>query len=106
MQAGGWIIRICLGGCLVAAAVPAPTSGAPRPVAKAPTPNAQRPAPSHWSFIPPKRPAVPRVKDAAWVRNPIDAFVLQKLEAKGLKPSPPADPRTLIRRVTFDLTGL
>src|SRR5262245_13653283 len=59
-----------------------------------------------WSFKPPVRPAVPAVKDAARVRNPIDAFVLGKLEAKGIKPDVEADKRTLIRRVTFDLTGL
>jgi len=60
----------------------------------------------HWSFIPPKRPALPEVKDASWARNAIDAFVLQRLEQEGLKPSPVADRRTLLRRVTFDLTGL
>jgi hypothetical protein len=60
----------------------------------------------HWSFIPPTRPAVPVVKDAKWVRNPIDAFVLQKLEREGLKPSQEADKPTLLRRVTLDLTGL
>ena len=63
-------------------------------------------APRHWSFQPVRRPTLPRVKDAAWIKTPIDAFALAKLEAKGLAPSPPADPRTLIRRATFDLTGL
>ncbi|MGV3720232.1 MAG: DUF1549 domain-containing protein, partial [Actinomycetota bacterium] len=61
---------------------------------------------THWSFVPPKRVPVPKVKNAAWVRNPIDAFVLASLEKRGLKPSAPADRRTLLRRVTFDLTGL
>jgi mono/diheme cytochrome c family protein len=60
----------------------------------------------HWAFIAPVRPAAPQVKDAAWVRNPVDAFILARLEAEGLKPSPPADKATLIRRVTLDLTGL
>src|SRR5579884_433709 len=60
----------------------------------------------HWSFIAPTRPPLPQVKDAAWVRNPIDAFVLAKLEEKGLKPAPEADRRTLARRVSLDLTGL
>lgn len=60
----------------------------------------------HWSFITPTRPAVPAVKDKAWVRTPIDAFVLAKLEAAGLKPAPEADRRTLARRLALDLTGL
>src|SRR5262249_47612093 len=59
-----------------------------------------------WSFKSPKRPAVPVVKDASKVRNPIDAFVIQKLEEKGLNLSPEADRLTLLRRATFDLTGL
>ena len=63
---------------------------------------------NHWSFQPLVRPAVPKVKaaSAAWVRNPIDAFILQKLSAKGLAPNPAASRRELIRRVTYDLTGL
>jgi hypothetical protein len=60
----------------------------------------------HWSFQPIRRPATPVVRDTAWVRNPIDAFVLAKLEAEKLKPSPEADRITLIRRVILDLTGL
>ena len=59
-----------------------------------------------WSLQPVRLPHTPTVKNKAWVRNPIDAFVLAKLEEKGLKPAPEADRRTLIRRVTFDLTGL
>ena len=59
-----------------------------------------------WSFVPPVKKAPPSVKDAEWVRMPIDAFLLAALESKGLTPSPPADRRTLLRRVTFDLTGL
>jgi mono/diheme cytochrome c family protein len=59
-----------------------------------------------WSFQPVHKPAVPEVKDKAFVRSPIDAFVLSKLEAKGLKPARPADKRVLIRRATLDLTGL
>ncbi len=60
----------------------------------------------HWAFKPVANPAAPRVRDKAWVRNPVDAFVLAKLDAKKLKPSPPADKRTLIRRASYDLTGL
>src|SRR5687767_3068017 len=60
----------------------------------------------HWSFVPPVRPTAPAVSRAGWVRNPIDAFVLAKLEANGIAPAPEADKLTLIRRATFDLTGL
>ena len=60
----------------------------------------------HWSFVPPKRPPLPRVKTPSWCRNPIDTFILARLEREGLRPSPEADRRTLIRRVTLDLTGL
>ena len=60
----------------------------------------------HWSFQPVQKPAVPAVKNQAWVQSPVDAFVLARLEATGLAPNPLADKRTLIRRVTFDLTGL
>jgi mono/diheme cytochrome c family protein len=61
---------------------------------------------AHWSFLTPTRPAVPQVKDKSWVRNPIDNFVLARLEAAGLKPAPEADRRTLARRLALDLTGL
>ncbi|MBI1791306.1 MAG: DUF1549 domain-containing protein, partial [Acidobacteria bacterium] len=61
---------------------------------------------NHWAFQARSRPAVPRVKQGEWVRNPIDAFVLAKLEANGWKPSPSAQPRQLLRRVHLDLTGL
>ncbi|QDT41393.1 Planctomycete cytochrome C [Gimesia alba] len=60
----------------------------------------------HWSFVTPKKAPLPAVKQKDWVRNPIDQFILSRLEKEGLKPSPEADRRTLIRRVTFDLTGL
>ncbi len=61
---------------------------------------------SFWSFIAPVRPPLPEVRDKAWVKNPIDWFILSRLEREGLKPSPEADGATLIRRVTLDLTGL
>eukprot|EP00913_Durusdinium_trenchii_P008815 g8281.t1 len=61
---------------------------------------------SHWAFQPVRHPPVPRVRDRAWSRSPIDRFVLSRLEQAGLRPSPRTDKRTLIRRVTFDLTGL
>jgi hypothetical protein len=60
----------------------------------------------HWSFIPPARPEPPAVADAAWPRNPIDRFILARLEQAGLEPAPEADRRTLARRVALDLTGL
>jgi mono/diheme cytochrome c family protein len=59
-----------------------------------------------WAFQPLKRPTLPLVRNSAGVRNPVDSFLLAKLEEKGLTPNGPADRRTLIRRVTFDLTGL
>ncbi len=60
----------------------------------------------HWSLIPPKRPALPKVKDESWVRNPIDRFVLARLQEHDLQPAPEADRRTLARRLSLDLTGL
>ncbi|HWE92963.1 MAG TPA: PSD1 and planctomycete cytochrome C domain-containing protein [Tepidisphaeraceae bacterium] len=63
-------------------------------------------AKSFWSFKPVQRPQVPAVHNAQWVRNPIDAFVLAKLEAKGMTPAPPADKVALLRRAYYDLTGL
>src|SRR5690606_22914511 len=60
----------------------------------------------HWSFEPPVRPELPTVKDTGWARNPVDRFILAKLEQNGLSPAPEADRATLLRRVFFDLTGL
>ena len=64
--------------------------------------------PQWWSLRPLSRPPLPRLSqdDAKWVRTPIDAFILAKLREKGLSPSPEADRRTLVRRLTFDLIGL
>jgi hypothetical protein len=61
---------------------------------------------NHWAYRKAVKPAIPAVKQRAWVRTPIDAFVLEKLEAKGLAPAPRADKPTLLRRASFDLTGL
>ncbi|MBV6433435.1 MAG: hypothetical protein IANPNBLG_03613 [Bryobacteraceae bacterium] len=61
---------------------------------------------THWAYTAPVRPAVPEVSNKAWVRNPIDSFVLARLEKEGLKPSPEADRVTLLRRLSLDLTGL
>lgn len=60
----------------------------------------------HWAFVTPVRPELPKVKNAKWVSNDIDRFILAKLESMGLEPEGVADKRTLIRRVTLDLTGL
>ena len=89
--------------------------GAPWPTAKSTvaTPAGQAPdltitaqQKSFWSFVPVKKPALPKTKNSAWAITPVDRFVLAKLEEAGLKPAPTADRRTLIRRVTVDLTGL
>jgi hypothetical protein len=60
----------------------------------------------HWAFQPVRRPRVPLVKGASWVRNPVDAFVLARLEERGWRPAPPAPSRALLRRVYLDLIGL
>lgn len=60
----------------------------------------------HWSFVPPKAQALPKVKDEAWPRERVDYFILSRMETKELTPTREADARTLIRRVAFDLTGL
>lgn len=63
-------------------------------------------APRHWAYVAPVRPALPTVSDAAWPRNPLDHFVLRKLETEGLRPSPEAEALTLLRRISLDLIGL
>src|SRR5262245_15802609 len=73
------------------------------PVTEKPIQPADR---AHWSFQPPRRPAVPTVKQMPWVQTPVDAFVLSKLEAAGLSPSPSAERVALLRRVYLDLVGL
>src|SRR5260370_34726953 len=60
----------------------------------------------HWSLIAPRKQDMPKVKNAGWVRNDIDRFILARLDKEGLQPSPEADKRTLIRRLSFDLVGL
>ena len=77
--------------------------GAPwEPAAQA----AGRPRGGHWAFRPNRRPAVPRARREDWPRNPIDAFVLARLEREGIEPSPEAPMHTLRRRASLDLTGL
>src|SRR5207244_5469937 len=61
---------------------------------------------THWAYVPPQRPEPPATRRAGWGRNPIDQFILARLEREGLQPSSEADKETLLRRVTYDLTGL
>lgn len=77
------------------------TSGGPLPLTDISAARAR-----HWAFQPVKKPSPPKIKKNRWVQTPIDNFVLAKLEQKNLKPAPPADRRTIIRRVTYDLLGL
>lgn len=63
-------------------------------------------AAKHWAYVAPIRPAVPVVRNQAWVRNPVDAFILSRLEKEGLQPSPEATRETFIRRVSLDLIGI
>jgi mono/diheme cytochrome c family protein len=64
------------------------------------------PAVVHWAFMPPRRPVPPEVRTEGWIRNPIDRFVLARLEKAGLSPSPEAEDTTLLRRANLDLIGL
>ena len=103
-----WAIVLCL--LLTAAPSPAaePPAAAPSEK-KEPTHKGgvvTEEAKKYWAYQPIKRPRVPEVADKVWVANPIDAFILAKLEAKDLKPAKAADPVALIRRATYDLTGL
>jgi len=90
---------------LAIAAVPAASGADETPAAAAPVPVATTPARA-WAYQPVVRPAVPAVRNAKWVRTPVDAFVLAKLEAVGLTPSAEADRATFIRRATLDAWGL
>jgi hypothetical protein len=85
---------------LTAAAADNNPSAAAKPESAAPA------AAKHWAYQPVKRPEVPAVKQGDWVRTPIDAFILSKLEAQKLKPSGEADRATLIRRITLDTWGV
>ncbi|MEO6244915.1 MAG: PSD1 and planctomycete cytochrome C domain-containing protein, partial [Opitutaceae bacterium] len=81
--------------------------GAPDPrTGGKPHPMDMAAARRHWAFQPVLKPTPPAVKNAAWVRTPVDNFVLAQLEVKKITPAAPADARTLLRRVTYDLTGL
>jgi hypothetical protein len=86
--------------------------GAPWPDEKAPTAGPKQPVfdlkerAKHWAWQPVKKQTVPVVKNKQWCKTPVDNFILAKLEASGLTPNKPADKRTLLRRVTYDLIGL
>ncbi len=97
------IRNILIAGFLVGAAGLALLAADSTVKAKDPFSRRQR---EFWSLQKVRRPVPPVVREAAWVRNPIDAFVLSRLEAKGLQPNPAADKVTLLRRVSFDLVGL
>src|SRR5262245_14827773 len=95
----GWLV---LAGAGVGLAGPAPSAWSKG--AAGPSPS-QSQATNHWAFRAPVRPALPPVQGQTWARNPIDLFILAKLESAGLKPSPEADRITLLRRLYLDLTG-
>ena len=79
---------------------------APQPTAKATSGIDFEKGRQWWAFKPVQKPAPPAVRDASWVKTPVDAFVLSGIEGAGLMPNAPAEKRTLLRRVTFDLVGL
>jgi hypothetical protein len=80
--------------------------GAPLPQADVREDRIRANSRKHWAFQPVKRPAVPVVQNRTWVRSPVDAFILARLESSGMQPAAPADKRTLLRRATYDLIGL
>ena len=106
MASGDRAVRMPLGGnplppetiALVRAWIEAGARGLPSIAETAPG--------KHWAYVPPVRPAIPVVQNQTWVRNPVDAFILARLEKQGVQPSPEASRETLIRRVSLDLTGL
>ncbi len=78
-------------------------AGAPWPAGAGPDIQPQE---THWAYLPPQRPALPRVQDPSWVRTPIDAFILRKLDSAGLRPAPRAERARLLRRLSLDLIGI
>ena len=88
----------------VAMGAPDPREGAA--VAKKQTGMSLEDGRKFWSYVPPRKAALPPVKDAAWPRNAVDYFVLAKLEAAGLRPSADASPEVLARRLSLNVTGL
>lgn len=93
-------------GCLFTGIFPVLFLYAAFPISASETPGDAHPAESQfWSFRPIGKPTPPDVKDLHWCQSPVDQFILARLEQEGITPSPPCDKRTLLRRVTFDLTG-
>ncbi|RLS85373.1 MAG: DUF1553 domain-containing protein [Planctomycetota bacterium] len=88
---------------LVIIALASPGSAAPASRPEMKVTDADR---QHWAFLPLRKVAVPTAQDAAWARTPVDQFIRQAQEEKGLAPSPSADVRTLVRRIYFDVIGL
>src|SRR5437879_6529414 len=78
----------------------------PQPAVTASSQGVMNQKSKHWAFQPVRRPVLANVRNRAWVRNAIDQFVLAKLEAEGIEPSPEAGRVTLLRRLSLDLTGL
>ncbi len=68
--------------------------------------QAESPKAPHWAFQPVREPAIPAITNTAWCRTPIDRFIAASLESQGMRPSPQAEPRVLLRRIALDLTGL
>src|SRR5687768_15342281 len=87
---------------LLLAVLPAAAADPLAKFAAAPSPRDR----AHWAFQPLRPVAVPGVKNAGWLRNPIDAFVLARLEKRGWSPSPPAPRAAFLRRLSLDLVGL
>jgi hypothetical protein len=97
----GWMAWLLL------LAIPARAAESPQlPPPAAVKADSARDVKPHWAYVKPVRPALPKVNHSRWPRNPIDAFILARLEKEKLKPSPEADRVTLIRRLSLDLTGL
>ena len=94
------LARIVVFSLIISAGMPSFLCGAD------PAPVDWKVARQHWSFVSPQAQVLPTVKDKTWPQQRVDHFILARLEAKDLTPSRPADPRTLVRRLTFDLTGL
>lgn len=101
-RGGGWLLAALLP-ILVQLVLLEPLALADEPYGRHQFDDYQQ---EHWSFVPVERPSVPEVSDTSWVATPIDAFILERLEAKGLRPAPPAAREILLRRVYLDLIGL